>query len=200
MAIFGNLGSINVGPVQAQAQALLAAMAAAAAAGQPSDIASVIAANPGAYGAFIPLLISRFGPAWTQNLLNVIGGAGGVAAGKLPTITPPTPVSPPVRPIPSDIGPVPMPPGGWPVAPPVNPGIMPSSPGQVPVPLGGQYPQRRVPSEIPPHYYPPGPTPTPTGGELAGRLPTATDTGQVARLRRILGLTAAMQGIRAGMR
>jgi len=73
MAI-GWIGQIATGNVQAQAQALLAAQAAAAAAGTPADIASIIAANPGAYGYFIPALLRAMGPAQAQNLVGIIGG------------------------------------------------------------------------------------------------------------------------------
>ena len=108
MAI-GWVGNINTGNVQGQAQALAAAQAAATAAGTPADIAAVIAANPGGYGQFIPLLLSRFGPALTQNLLNVIGGAGGATT---PPVNPrDMPVNLPSYGFP---GTLPMPPeGGW---------------------------------------------------------------------------------------
>ena len=132
MAI-GWIGQIATGNVQAQAQALLAAQAAAAAAGTPADIASIIAANPGAYGYFIPALLRAMGPAQAQNLVGIIGGAGGAA------------------PVPTGITPGLNPPGGWggpggvnpAVGGPVGPGFVPPwlmptlPPGSYPPPGGG---------------------------------------------------------------
>ena len=132
MAI-GWIGQIATGNVQAQAQALLAAQAAAAAAGTPADIASIIAANPGAYGYFIPALLRAMGPAQAQNLIGIIGGAGGAA------------------PVPTGITPGLNPTGGWggpggenpAVGGPVGPGFVPPwlmptlPPGSYPPPGGG---------------------------------------------------------------
>ena len=117
MAI-GWIGQIATGNVQAQAQALLAAQAAAAAAGTPADIASVIAANPGAYGYFIPALLRAMGPAQAQNLVGIIGGGAvapstpggaGWVGGRPMTIGQMTPGWQPVRPP----TPTPSTPGGW---------------------------------------------------------------------------------------
>jgi len=197
MAI-GWIGQIGTGNIQAQAQALLAAQAAAAAAGTPADIASIIAANPGAYGYFIPALLRAMGPAQAQNLVGIIGGAGGAApvpTGITPGLNPPggwggpggvnpTPVSPvnpwspgvdPYgRPYPTPLGPVPNPN-------PVNPGITPSSGGQAYVPLGGG-------AGAP-------------GGILPGRQSATSDiAARQARLRAILGMGSAAAGVTARLR
>ena len=132
MAI-GWIGQIGTGNIQAQAQALAAAQAAAAAAGTPADIASVIAANPGAYGYFIPALLRAMGPAQAQNLVGIIGGVGGAA------------------PVPTGITPGLNPPGGW-----GGPGgENPAYRGQGKVPVGGGNPGMN-PRNFPP-YAPPNP-------------------------------------------
>ena len=156
MAI-GWIGQIATGNVQAQAQALLAAQAAAAAAGTPADIASVIAANPGAYGYFIPALLRAMGPAQAQNLVGIIGGAGGAA------------------PVPTGITPGLNPPGGWGGPGGENPAYRPQ--GKV-VPGGNP---GMNPRNFPP-YAPPNPMNTataaaPTAGQLPGMAPGWTPWG-----------------------
>jgi hypothetical protein len=187
MAI-GWIGQIGTGNIQAQAQALLAAQAAAAAAGTPADIASVIAANPGAYGYFIPALLRAMGPAQAQNLVGIIGGGAvapanvggwGGPGGVNPTpVSPVNPWSPGVdpygRPYPTPLGPVSNPN-------PVNPGITPSGGGQAYVPLGGG-------AGAP-------------GGILPGRQSATSDiAARQARLRAILGMGSAAAGVTAKLR
>lgn len=69
--VMGNI-NINMRPLVEEARALVAAMDAAKAAGQPADMASVIAANPGAYPV-VSMLLSRMGP-WGENLIQRIDG------------------------------------------------------------------------------------------------------------------------------
>jgi len=206
---FAGIGRPNIGPglgnVQGQVQALAAAQAAAAAAGTPADIASVIAANPGAYGVFIPTLLSRFGPAFTQNLVGIIGG-GAVA---------------------------PSTPGGWGGPGGVNPGITPASP--TPASPGGGNPgmnPRNFPPYAPPNPMNTATAAAPTAGQLPGMAPGWTPWGAAgitfpqyyaqmhegvqgalgavapsadaaarqARLRAILGMGSAQAGVMAGLK
>jgi len=225
MAI-GWIGQIATGNVQAQAQALLAAQAAAAAAGTPADIASVIAANPGAYGYFIPALLRAMGPAQAQNLVGIIGGVGGAA------------------PVPTGITPGLNPPGGWggprdinqvdinypfnERQPRVVAGIPPGTwgRGQALVPPGGGWggpggenpayrPQGKVAAgQIP--GVPPGWTPWGAAGvtfpqyyarmhegvqgALGAVAPSADAAARQARLRAILGMGSAAAGVTAKLR
>jgi len=185
---FAGIGrpNIGLGNVQGQAQALAAAQAAAAAAGTPADLASVIAASPGTYGVFIPTLLSRFGPAFTQNLVSIIGGA----ASATPT--------------------VPTAAGGW-----GGPGgENPAYRGQGKVSTSPMYGFSQAPVMGPDWVNPqrpgtnydrfgnliPWPAPTPTVAPGAATTSAAPAAARQARLRAILGMGSAAAGVTTRLR
>jgi len=195
----------NLGSVQAQVQALLAAQAAAAAAGTPADIGSVIAASPGAYGVFIPTLLSRFGPAFTQNLVGIIGGGAvapstpggwGGPGGVNPGITPasPTPASP-------GGGNPGMNPRNFPPYAPPNPmnAAVPSVPaaGQIPGVPAGWTPWGAAGMTFPQYY---AQMHEGVQGALGAVAPSADAAARQARLRAILGMGSAAAGVTARLR
>jgi len=223
---FAGIGRPNIGPglgnVQAQVQALAAAQAAAAAAGTPADIASVIAANPGAYGVFIPALLSRFGPAFTQNLVSIIGG--GAAAPSTPGgWGGPGGENPAYRgqgKVPVGGGNPGMNPRNFPPYAPPNPNLNNLGPATVPGPVepwsgGWGGPPAPAPARPPPGMAP-GWTPWGAAGmtfpqyyaqahegvqgALGAVAPSADAAARQARLRAILGMGSAAAGVTARLR
>ena len=190
MAI-GWIGQIATGNVQAQAQALLAAQAAAAAAGTPADIASVIAANPGAYGYFIPALLRAMGPAQAQNLVGIIGG-GAVA-----------PSTPGGWGGPGGVNPMDMSvninepfnerqgAGGWRVLP------APAPARQLPGMAPGWTPWGAAGMTFPQYY---AQMHEGVQGALGAVAPSADAAARQARLRAILGMGSAAAGVTARLR
>lgn len=188
MAI-GWVGQIGTGNVQAQARALLAAMAVAQAAGQPADAASVIAANPGAYGYFLPALLRAGGPG-AENLIRILGGAGGGGA---------APVEPAVL----------TPARGWGGPEGANPAYRPQGPRageryagpDVPPPsppaAGGYTPWGAAGITFPQYY---AQVREGVQGAQGAVAPSADAAARQARLRAILGMGSAAAGVTSKLR